>query len=424
VSRGTAGSGVWWRIAWRNLGRNRKRTLITGAALAFGYLAAVVIVGVSDGIVAEMIDNGTALLSGQVQVQAPDYLPERSLYTTLGGDRGVALDSVLRRIRAVPGVRAATPRVYGGGLVSAGRETSGALLMGFDPGSEPRVSRILSTVVKGRVPAAGTRDVLIGAEMARKLHVGPGSEVVLVAPAADGSLGNDLYTVSGVYRTGVAELDAAYALVPIGSLQRLLALAPGRVHEIALSVGDPWAAPGAADSVRAALAGSGIRARVRPWPEFRPEIADYARLARASNWILIAIVFAMAVFGVANTMLMATFERRREFAVVRALGTGRAGIARTVIYEGLILGGFALVAGALLTAPILLWWHRSPPDMSFLYGGFTMAGALVRPVLRVQYSLEAPLLSAAALLVTAIGAAAYPAWRATRVPPADALAGR
>ncbi len=415
---------MWWRLAWRNLGRNRKRTLITGAALAFGYLAAVVIVGVSDGIVAEMIDNGTSLLQGQVQVHAPGYLPERSLYATLGGDSGMALSPVLERLRALPGVTGAAPRVLGGGLVSAGSQTSGAVLMGEDPALEPGVSRLMASIQRGRAPAAGTRQVLIGAEMARKLGVGPGSEVVLVAPAADGSLGNDLFTVSGVYRTGVRELDAAYALLPIGTLQSLLALAPGRVHEIALALADPWAATAVADSARAVLAAAGAAADVRAWPRFRPEIADYARLARASNWILIAIVFAMAVFGVANTMLMATFERRREFAVVRALGTTRSGVARTVVYEGLMLGAFALVAGALLTAPILVWWHRSPPDMSFLYGGFTMAGALVRPVLRVQYSLEAPLLAAAALLVTAVLAAAYPAWRATRVPPADALSDR
>jgi len=415
---------VWWRLAWRNLGRNRKRTLITGAALAFGYLAAVVIVGVSDGIVAEMIDNGTSLLQGQVQVHAPGYLPERSLYATLGGDSGMALSPVLERLRELPGVTGAAPRVLGGGLVSAGSQTSGAVLMGEDPALEPRVSRLMAAIATGRAPEEGTRQVLIGSEMARKLGVGPGSEVVLVAPAADGSLGNDLFTVSGVYRTGVRELDAAYALLPIGTLQSLLALAPGRVHEIALGLSDPWTAAAVADSARAVLAAAGVPADVRSWPRFRPEIADYARLARASNWILIAIVFAMAVFGVANTMLMATFERRREFAVVRALGTTRSGVARTVVYEGLILGAFALVAGALLTAPILVWWHRSPPDMSFLYGGFTMAGALVRPVLRVQYSLEAPLLAAAALLVTAVLAAAYPAWRATRVPPADALSDR
>lgn len=415
---------VWWRIAWRNLGRNRKRSFITGAALAVGYMSAVVIVGVSDGIVAEMIDNGTALLTGQVQVHAPKYLPERSLYQTMGTDGSSSLASLLRQIAAVPGVEAVAPRVFGGGLVSAGNETSGAVLMGFDPARETRVSRLLSTIVQGRLPAPGTREVVIGAEMARKLRVKPGSEVVLVAPAADGSLGNDLYTIAGIYRTGVTELDNAYALVPLGTLQQLLVLQPGQIHELAIAVRDPWAAPSVADSVNATLAAAGLDAQVRAWPRFRPEIADYARLARASNWLLIAIVFAMAVFGVANTMLMGTFERRREFAVVRALGTERTGIARTVVFEGIILGGFALLAGGALTLPILLWWHHSPPDMSFLYGGFTMAGALVRPVLRVEYSVEAPLLSAVALLLTSIVASAYPAWRATRIPPADALAGR
>jgi len=127
---------------------------------------------------------------------------------------------------------------------------------------------------------------------------------------------------------------------------------------------------------------------------------------------------------VANTMLMGTFERRREFAVVRALGTIRSGVALTVLFEGVALGLLALVAGAFLTAPILVWLHHAPLDLTALVGNMEFSGALVRPVLRVEYSLSAPVMSAAGLLVTAVLAALYPAIRAVRVPPADALAGR
>jgi putative ABC transport system permease protein len=415
---------VWWRIAWRNLWRNRRRTLITAGALAFGYLGSVLMVGVSDGMTAQMIENGTRLVSGQVQVTARGYRPEQNLYATIGGDSGADIAALLTRVRGTPGVVAAAPRVYGAGLLSVKDRTSGVLLLGVDPGAEPRVSRVLDLVEQGRAPRAGAREVAVGVELARKLGVRPGDEVVLVAPASDGSLGNDLYRVSGIYKTGLTDLDGAWAITPLDVLQRLLALDQDRVHEIAAAVGDPWSAPGVAAAIDERLAPAVSGAVATPWTTFRPELASYAQLAKAANGLIIAIVFIMAVFGVANTMLLATYERRREFAVVRALGTTPDGLARTVVFEGLVLGVVALGAGALLTAPILVWWHHSPPDLSGLFGDFTTAGALIHPVLRVEYSAAAAIGAAFALLVTAVAAAVYPAWRASRVPPADALAGR
>jgi putative ABC transport system permease protein len=415
---------VWWRIAWRNLWRNRKRTVITAAALAFGFLAAVLMVALSDGIVAEMVENGTGLVTGQIEVQARGYRPERNLYSTIGGDAGTNVSALLDTVAATPGVVAVAPRVYAGGLISAGDHTAGVMLMGVDPRRERGVSRLLSYMRQGRAPAPGAREVAIGQQLAEKLGVRVGAEVVLVAPAADGSLGNDLYRVSGIFSAGVPDLDGSYAVLPLGVLQTLLVLDPGRIHEVGVALADAWQAPAVATALGPRLDRLGLDVVADPWTQFRPELAQYAQMAKASNGIIVAIVFVMAIFGVANTMLMGTFERRREFAVVRALGTGPGDVARTVVFEGVTLGLISLAAGAVLTAPILLWWHHSPPDLSHIVGGFTMAGALVRPVLRVEYSVQAPVLSAVALLLTTLIAALYPAWRAARVPPADALAGR
>jgi putative ABC transport system permease protein len=416
--------GLWWRLAWRNLGRNRRRSFITGAALAFGYMAAVLMVAFSDGLTREMVRNGTEIVSGQGRVVAPDFLPERNLYATLGGDAGVDVGRLLNEIRSTPGVEAAAPRVYAGGLVSSGPSSGAVLLLGFDPEREPRVSRLLGALVEGRVPRPGARELVVGRELARRLGVRTGQELVVVAPAADGSLGNDLFRVTGLFATGVTEMDDGYALAPLGALQALLALGPGRVHEVAIAVSDPWAADSVMARVGRRLKAAGVAASAESWTSFRPELVAYARLADSSNLLIVGIVFLMAVFGVANTMLMGTYERRREFALVEAVGGSPGGIVATVVCEGVILGLLALVAGALLTAPLMVWWYHSPPDLSRLFGGFTMAGALVRPVLLVQPSVRAPLVSAAALLITAVVAAAYPAVRASRVPPADALSGR
>ncbi len=416
-------AGPWWRIGWRNLGRNRRRTVITALGLAVGYFAVVFMVGWAEGLVSEMIENGTGLLTGQLQLHADQYRPERKIYDTIGGREGADVERLLREVAADPAIAAAAPRVFAGGLVSSGDATVAGILMGMDPQLEPRVSRLLRAVIAGRVPSAGANEILVGNEMARQLAVDVGDDVILVAPGADGSLGNDLYVVSGIFRSGMAELDGSYAVLPIGSLQTLIALAPGRVHEIAAATTDPWMAPDAADRLAAVVTPLVPDIEVQPWTRLRPEMLDYAQLIESWYLIVLVIVFAIAVFGVANTMLMATFERRREFAVMLALGTTPWRISLAVLCEALALGLIALALGVAITFPLLAWWHNAPPDLSWLYGDFTMFGALVRPVLRVEYNIVLSFWTGIALLLTALIAALYPATRSARVPPADTLSG-
>jgi len=415
--------GPWWRIGWRNLGRNRRRTLIAAAGLALGYFAVVVMVGLMAGLTAEMIENGTGMLTGQLQIHALDYRPDRSIYETIGGNQGTDVERLLAEVAADSAVAGVAPRVYAGGLVSSGDATTAGMLMGVDVVREPTVSRILRAVVRGSTPAAGQNEILIGTEMARQLGVDAGSDVVVVAPGADGSMGNDIFTVSGVFRSGMPEFDGSYAFVPIGSLQRLVALAPERIHEIAVGTTDPWLAEGAADRLSTELARSGLALEVESWTRLRPEMLDYARLVEAWDYFVVGIVFAIAVFGVANTMLMATFERRREVAVMLALGATPPKIVLSILSEALALGVISLVAGVAITVPILVWWHTAPPDLSWLYGEFTMFGALIRPVLRVEYKPVVAVVTGFALLATALLAALYPAARAARLPPADTLSG-
>lgn len=416
-----------WRIGWRNLGRNRRRTLITASGLALGYVAVVVMSGLARGLVAEMIDNGTGILTGQLQAHSAEYLPDRSLYATIGGRDGVDVESLVSAVASAPGVAAAAPRVFGAGLVSTGSATAAGVLMGVDVERETDVSRILSTLRDGALPRAGRNEILIGSEMARQVAAGPGDTVVLVAPAADGSLGNDLFVVSGVFETALTDLDLSWAIAPIGALQNLLALPEDRIHEVAARVADPWAAPAAADSVNAAITrmfGEAVDTEARAWTTFRPEMVDYARLTESMQWVLLVVIFGMAIFGVANTLLMSSFERRKEFALLLALGARPRMIAGSVLAEAVAIAAISLLAGVALALPILVWWHRAPPDVSWLYGGFTFAGGLMRPILRVEYPWPMMVLTAASLFFTAVVAAVLPAIRSARIPPADTLSGR
>ncbi len=419
---------LWWRVAWRNLWRNAHRTWITASGLAFGYFASIVLVGLTDGMNAELVENGTRLMVGQVQIHAGDYLPERNMHRTIGGYGGTDVESLLTRIEDHPDIEHATPRLFGGGLLSSGERTVAGLLLGVDAEREVHVSTLLATLDEGRLPRGGAFEVVIGQEMARQLEAGVGDEVVVVVPAADGSMGNDLFTVSGIFQTGTPGIDRDYAVLPLADLQSLMAMAPGRIHEIVTTVTRSRETPAIAASLAAALETTAPEdpepLDVKPWTELRPELHEAVALMDSMSFVIVIIIFAMAVFGVANTMLIGTFERRREFAVIRALGTTGSSVSRTVVYEGVMLGAISLAAGALVTWPVMVWWHRTPPDLSRWLRGFEWTGVQWRPVLRVEYSVDAPVVTGVALFATAIFAAAYPAWRATRVPPADALADR
>jgi ABC-type lipoprotein release transport system permease subunit len=412
----------WTRIGWRNLGRNRRRTILTAGGLAVGYCGVVLLAGLAKGIVNEMIRNGTGVLTGQIQIHHPAYLPDRDVFRTLGGREGTNVGALLAAAEADPDVAAAAPRVQAGGLASTGAATSGVILIGIDPAREARATLLLGALSEGRPPALGANEALIGRELARLLDAGVGDTLVVVAPAADGSLGNDLFSISGIFTSGIGEMDVATVLVPLDALQALLALPPERIHEVAVRVPDPWLAPAVAARLAAALGTDSVA--VQDWTGLRPELVDYAGLIESSYWIVLVVVFAMAIFGVANTLLMATFERRYEIALLRSLGAGPGGLTRSILVEALALGAVSVLAGAAAALALVAWWHHDPLDLSRLFGGFSMMGSFIRPVLRAEYPVAMFFEAAVALMLTAVLASLYPAWRAIRIPPAETLAGR
>jgi putative ABC transport system permease protein len=414
----------WLRVGWRNLGRHRRRTVITAMAMAWGFAAVVLLSGLLEGMGSDFVRSGTDLMAGQIRIQNPDYEPERELWDVVGGDEGVRMDALLERIHRDPDVVGASPRVYGAGIIASDSTSRGGLLMGIRPEREARVTRFLEGMVEGALPEDGAYEVVLGQELARQLRTRVGEAVVLVAPASDGSLGNELFTVSGIIRTGIPEVDAAQVILELGDLQFLLALGPDDVHEVVVAAAGPWGAPEVAERLVAALDDAGDRIQVTPWTEFRPELVEFAGLIGGMNWVILIVVFLMAAFGVANTMLMATFERRREIAVVKALGMRPARIMAMVVSEAFILGLLAVAAGALLAVPLMLWLIHYPIDLTPIAGEQMFMEGLFRFVLRVEHTWDVPVRAAIGLILTAVLAAIYPALRAVRVPAAEALAGR
>jgi ABC-type lipoprotein release transport system permease subunit len=404
------------RIGWSNLWRNPRRTVITVTGLALGMVMLAFTVSLTVGMSRDLIDQGTGLLLGHVQIHARGYRPDRSIFDTIPGD-GVQLAAQLRK---QPGVLGAASRVNGYGLVSAGEQSAGADLLGVVPELEAEVSTLSRHVVAGTFLQTGGKaqrhQIVIGERLARTLAITPGDELVVLTQATDGSLGNDVYRVTGLFRTGVDQLDGGLVVMSLDDLQELLALPHPRIHEIAVRSADPATARALAARLAQHIAQEDIE--VAAWPVLAPDIAAYVAMSDGWMWILYAIVLTLAAMAVLNTMLMAVFERFREFGVLTALGMRPRHIILLVVSEVAGLAVVSLAAAVLLGTPLIHWLVTSGVDLSRITGGFTMLGVAIGPVLRGAWVVREFLLSAALLVGFALLGGLYPAARAAAVNPA------
>jgi ABC-type lipoprotein release transport system permease subunit len=414
-------TGKLLRLAWRNLWWNPRRTLIAMSAIGLGYAMLLFVASLMAGLRQQMIESGTDLLLSDVEVHAPDYYPDRPINRTLGGPNGTDVSALATAIAADPRIQAVSPRVYAYGLVSATHQSAGAQFLGVVPDLEQKITVLQTRMVKGtylseRVP----KGVVMGDKLATAIGVDVGSEIVLLTPAADGSTGNDLYTITGLLHTGLDDMDRGLVLMPLTSLQELLRLPAGRIHEVGIKLGDITTAQTTAAALGVQL-GKTLSVRVRPWQELAPELADYVQFNRRVTYILFFIFFLSAAMGIVNTMLMSIIERTRELGVLMALGMRPAEVVVLIVMEAASLAGASLVLGAMLGAPILWYLQVHGLNLGGNRGAISLAGIVVGPLWYGRPDFAAYTQAALGLTLTALLAALYPALRAARFRPAEAL---
>ena len=228
------------RIAWRNIWRQKRRTWITAGAMALGVAFCMATIALSDGMFADVFRILVRQNMGHVQIHNPVYPKQRALHETI--PHGT---EVLSQVEALPGLARASGRLYGYALLGVGEKAAGAQLGGVDPEREAPITGIAEKMESGRyLSETPSREIVLGAGLAESLEAEVGDEVVAVTQAADGSMGNDLYTIVGTFRTGSVVFDRGGAFLHREDLGTLLVL-PDEIHEI---VGD-------LAQIRGALAG-------------------------------------------------------------------------------------------------------------------------------------------------------------------------
>lgn len=323
-------------------------------------------------------------------------------------------------IRRDPGVAGASARIYAPALAAKGVQGYAVMVLGLDPSAESGRGGLLASAPTR--PAG--KSVLVGSALARLLDLAPGDTIAVVGQGADGSLANDLYLVQGAVTTPVDLVNRLGVVMDLGEAQALFAM-PDEAHEIVIRGRDARAAAGVV--TRAAALPELKGAEVLDWKQLAPEMLSLIGVVEVSWLFILVLVFIAAAAGVANTMLMATFERVRELGMLLALGTRPGRIVRMVLLESLALGVTGGLLGTALGAAVVAITHRTGVDFAKLVSGSPSEV----PFMGMNMSMTIfPSLSAAhivqgflAVAVTSVVASAWPAARAARLPAARAMRG-
>ncbi len=328
------------KLAARNLWRNSRRTVITILAVMFATLFAIAQRGVQLGTYEENIAHALTLFSGFIQVQPPGFHDNPSLHKTI-----IADSALIARVKRVPSVTGWAPRIYADGLVSFHSSSYGAALFGIDPSHEKDVSRISERVVRGAFLASDTSsDIVIGQTLLENLKADIGDTVVILAQGYDGTLGNALFRIAGVVRTGAPQFDAMGVFAGLARLQTLLSMGD-RIHVLALSLSGISDVPSATTQLAAELDTS---LAVLPWQEVMPELKQSIELDNISGMIFIGILIIVVAFGILNTVLMSVTERFREFGVLLSLGMPQHKLVTVVFLETIMITIIGLILGNIL----------------------------------------------------------------------------
>jgi ABC-type lipoprotein release transport system permease subunit len=408
-----------WRIAWRNLWRHRARTLTMTSAVAFSYGLCLFSMGMGDDGHQQMLDEAAEGAGGDILVHADGYWESKSSDLVMGDGA-----EVLAAVESVPGVRAAIPRMIINGLVSSAVGNRMLFLQGIDPEREIALRDLSEDVDVGNYLDATQRDdpIILGAVIVEKLELDLGDRVVLTATQPDGEVTRALFHLTGVIETGLADVDEIVGITTLEAAQEAVG-AQGLLTQIGIMVDPSLSSDSVAALLRAATQVNGNGLEVLTWQEAIPEMVGFIEVDDAFLYIYLVVIFAIVAFAIANTFLMAVMERVREFGLLNALGLRGRGVAGLLLTETLLMTTLAMSIGFVLGfaghlaashwgIPVAMWGVDSMEVSGVDFASLVMRSKIT-PIKWVAASILV-------VLVT-LGSALYPAWRASRLAPSEAM---
>lgn len=399
------------RFAIRNLRRNWRRTLFTVCTLAIGVALSLWTDNITKGRADDIVQAVTSTYVGHFQISSARYRRDELIQDHMSQEQARKFNN-------------ASPRIHFPALLSSGESSLPIVLDGILPDAEDRVTHLKGRLTRGEylsnLPEAQCedREILISEEQAEKLNVGLGDKIVIVGPASDSTLGNDLYRVKGIYKTESKAFDRKLSFAHENCVA-----ATGQIkgpHELIFGLSEGQDEAQLEPELKAQALAAGLT--LTSWKESVPQLNSIVRFSQAIHNAINFILFLVISIGVINVMMMTIFERTREFGVMSALGTNARQVASLVLLETLGIAVLGLVLGGIIGSSIVTYHHFYGFDLRIFLGNQYSAGdfslsMIVFPKLSLSSIWRSGFITIGCMMLAGL----YPALRAARLTPIAAM---
>ncbi len=404
-------------LAWRNLWRNRRRTLLTMGSIVFGVFLAVVFTAMQDRNWKDMIDLAARLGGGHVSLQHPEYLDTPTLTRTVVRDEAVAaaLDGEGGRIAR------SVDRVVGPTMLATAGENFSAAFIAFDPEVEDETTlSILEALDEGEALEPGdAQGVILGHRLASNLGMELGDKVVYTVTDRNGEIVSGLARLRGTLRTNAPTVDGGFCLLPLDTVRDLLGYGDDESTMVAVFLQDQRKSGGVAGRLDREL---GETVAAVPWNTSQPQLAAFIALKVGGAVVMEILIAVLVAAGIFNTLFVSVMERLREFGIMLAIGWSPGRLFRLVMMESVWLAALGLVGAFLITLGPYLYLSSTGLDLTAVYGGTVeVAGVGLDPVLKVGIFPRNAVLIGLFAVVATLASGIYPAWRAGKVQPVETI---
>lgn len=398
-----------FKVAWRNIWRNKMRSIVVIASVAVGLFAGMFMVCFFYGMIKQEIAVAVETQLSHIQIHNPAFPDDKEVSDTIGNAA-----YIFDNLKKDRNVKAVSSRIITTGMISSSSSASGVEIHGIIPADEKAVSSISQEVTDGTYFSGKKNEIVMGKKLAEKLGVKLHSKIVLTFQSKSGELTAGAFRVAGIFRSRNSAFDETTVFTDFGDMGQLLGTGEG-IHEIAIIL---------KDGQKAETFASGLQKHypallIQTWSELSPEMSMLTGIFDQLMYIIIAIILLALMFGIINTMLMAVLERQREFGMLMAIGMNKVRVFVMVMLESLMLTCVGIPAGILLTIGAVDYLARRGIDLSSFSQGLAQFGFpnITYPELRTNMFIPISIMTA----LTAVLSAIYPAVKALRFKPAIAI---
>ncbi len=400
-----------YKMALRNLLRQKRRSILTALGMIFGMVIVSFSISLTDGSYSVIIDKFTKNQSGHIQIHSEGYLDNPSLYKSIKNPSEIS--KILSKEKEI---KAFTTRVFVGGLGFFNKKSTGLLIHGIDPQKENEVTKVNSKLMNQvKFYSKDERSVILTKHLSDVLNITKGDQLVIISQGADGSIANDMYTVIGFVDSKKNALNPNLVYMPIKTLQEFLSMG-NRVHEFAILLNNIKKSAKISTKLSSSFDQS-MKVEVASWQVVLKDFYRAMELDKKGNNITLMVLILVVAIGILNTVLMSVLERTREFGVLKAIGTTPLNIFKLIIIENTILSFISLFIGILISLAVVYYFsiHEIKLTKSLHYGGLEFSG------MKATLSFSGIMIPAMVVYSSTLLVSLWPAFRAASIIPIKAM---